>query len=133
MNTDEIIKVLLHAITAPDGTYTNIERRYDNKSEPNNNWVKDLLPSWNFAIFEYRITPEPKWVPLTWADREFLRGKWIQAKEPIASRESIFAIIRIEKEAVYVFRGSFEILAIRYAVLLKDYTFVDGSICGKRV
>ena len=45
----------------------------------------------------------------------------------------MFAIVRIDKEAVYIFRGTFEILAIRYAILLKDYIFVDGSICGKRV
>jgi len=133
MNTDEIIKVLLHAITAPDGTYTNIERRYDNKSEPNNNWVKDPLPSWNFAIFEYRIIPEPTWAPLSLKDAEFLQGKWIKSKDPLAYRESILAIISIDREGVKAFLGTHEPLVIKYTILLKDYTFADGSVCGKRV
>lgn len=54
MTTNEIIKVLMHAIAASDGTYTNVERRYNNQTAPGNIWVNDPLPS------EYRITPEPE-------------------------------------------------------------------------
>jgi|SRR5699024_7549648 len=46
-----------------------------------NDWKDDNFPLWNNHLFEFRIKPEPKYIPFTFEDREELRGKWARHKE----------------------------------------------------
>lgn len=81
----------------------------------NNAWRDCPYPIWDYK-FDYRVKPSPKYVPFTWEDREFLRGKWIRN----ISYEIV--IYSISRERVN---------DMTFSRLLSDYTFLDGSPCGK--
>lgn len=42
-------------------------------------WENTIAPQWN-PSYEYRIKPEPVYIPFTFEDREQLRGEWIKRK-----------------------------------------------------
>ena len=93
----------------------------DNR-DPEDEWGADLTPSWS-NYRSYRVKPQPKLVPLTFEDREMLRGKYLVAKE----YSKIETMITTISEDYVVIRGT----AITYSELMDRYTFLDGSPCGK--
>lgn len=85
-------------------------------------WHDTATPSWDFSTFEYRVKPEPeppKYVPFSFDDD--LVGK-------VVINGNIKAIILAQKvDFVRVDAMAWT----DYIGLLKNYTFLDGSPCGK--
>ena len=86
-------------------------------------------PSWNWFKFDYQVkeTPEyvpftfedaPEYVPFTFEDAEFLIGKVVKHKRD----NWVVAITYCYKNETQI--GTFE-------DLLCNFTFLDGSPCGK--
>ena len=85
-----------------------------------NEWKDDNFPLWNNPLFEFRIKPEPMYIPLTFEDREELRGKWVRNKQS----HNEFMLYLIDEEGVngYTWAGALEVLE-----------FIDGTPFGKLV
>jgi hypothetical protein len=71
---------------------------------------------------EYRIKEEPKYVPFDFSDAEKLIGSVVKLKD----RNLVIQITGVKDEGVI--RGQ---MHVSYDLLLEDYTFLDGSVCGK--
>ena len=95
-----------------------IQSIYKGEGAQIDRWKDDNFPLWNNPLFEFRIKPEPKYVPFTFEDREELRGKWVRDKE----NQNEFMIHLIVKKGVngYTWRGSLAYLE-----------FIDGTPFGK--
>lgn len=77
----------------------------------------------------YRIKTEKKFIPFTWEDREFLRGKWFLKKTDISTGKNVeYALTRIYFDEVYFGQSRYS-----YYDLMRYFTFLDGSPCGKEV
>lgn len=87
-------------------------------SKTDNVWYSATSPDWNWAICDYRIKPEHEYVPFTFEDAEFLIGKTVRCK----SHDYVALIISVTKEGTSV---------DDFKPLLEDFTFLDGSPCGK--
>lgn len=81
-------------------------------------WHNAISPDWNWAACDYRIKQEPEYVPFTFEDAEHLIGKVIKSKD-----ENWIELL--------TFFGEDYTSNITYEALLRDYTFLDGSPCGK--
>ena len=84
-------------------------------------WIFDLTPSWNWYSFDYRVKEEPKepkYIPFTFEDAEFLIGKVVKSKD-----ENWVEMIS--------WCGDIATSVSNYKTLLSDYIFLDGSPCGK--
>ncbi len=89
-------------------------------------WAECKDPAWVYDN-EYRIKPvppQPEYVPFTWEDRELLRGKWVKSKSIDDPNE--YLIQAITRQSVFLL-GT----AVPFGLLLKAYTFLDGTPCGK--
>lgn len=88
--------------------------------------IKDHV--YGLGLNKYTYIPyeniKKKLVPFTWEDREQLRGKWIKPN----NEDSEYQILSIFEEGIRITRGSGS-----YEFLLKHFTFLDGSPCGKYV
>ena len=93
-----------------------------NNIYPHSEWEINNSPSW-VTGFSYRVKPQSKLVPLTFEDREMLRGKYLVVKE----YSKIETMITTISEDYVVIRGT----ATTYSELMERYTFLDGSPCGK--
>ena len=81
-------------------------------------WKRTPNPLWDWSTTDYRVKPEPEYIPFTFEDAEFLLGKVVKNK-----KENFLTVITwCFNEAVNM--GDFK-------QLLCDYTFLDGSPCGK--
>lgn len=93
-------------------------------------WMNiDFEPSWDLPVEHYRIKPEPKYVPFTWEDRELLRGKTIVRvynNGDIQEYTPNTFYLPFENQIPQCQEGSFE-------CVFKNYTFLDGTPCGKLV
>src|SRR5690625_1737966 len=71
-------------------------------------WVDDHAPYFDNSKYEFRIKPEPKYIPFTFEDREELRGKWFIRKS--TGVETV--IYNISEEGVngYYWNAALEIL-----------------------
>lgn len=114
MSIDEMIEVL-HAFK--DGK--EIEYFYANKK-----WVDvdTNFTQFDFSEGEYRIKPQPEYVPFTWEDRDLFRGKWVRWK--FENKE--FTIDCIEERGL-CFSGEL----FTWDRLFKGLEFIDGSVFGK--
>lgn len=84
-------------------------------------WIETSDPSWNWSLTDYRVKEEskqPKYVPFTFEDAEHLIGKPVKHK-----KDSWVEII--------TYCNKNETSSCMYEDLLRDYTFLDGSPCGK--
>ena len=87
-------------------------------SEVCSEWKKATTPAWNWYTTDYRVKPEPEYIPFTFEDAEFLIGKVVKHKT--------------DNHLVVVTWCSNETTSVAsYKRLLCDYTFLDGSPCGK--
>lgn len=75
-------------------------------------------PGWNWDNYDYRVKKEPEYVPFTFEDAEFLIGKVVKHKKD-------------KWVEMLTWCSPDEVLNIPYEILLDNYTFIDGSPCGK--
>lgn len=84
-------------------------------------WIETSDPSWNWSLTDYRVKEEskqPEYVPFTFEDAEFLIGKVVIHKSGTEIRLiTVCSPITVE--------------GICYTILFSEYTFPDGSPCGK--
>lgn len=96
-----------------------IEVRSSNYPE----WEKCSNPSWSFATAEYRIKPQPTYIPFTFDDRDLFRDKWIRVKGCMPESK----IVDFDTNGI-CFKGK---KFTTYEELFNDFEFIDGSIFGK--
>lgn len=82
------------------------------------NWITVIEPFWNWQIINYRVKETPEYVPFTFEDAEFLIGKVVKHK-----KDKLVELITYFSEN--------ETAICPYEHLLDNYTFIDGSPCGK--
>ena len=75
-------------------------------------------PGWNWDNYDYRVKQATEYVPFTFKDAEFLIGKVVKHK-----KDKWVELITYCSEN--------ETSSCMYEDLLSDYTFLDGSPCGK--
>ena len=85
-------------------------------------WLIVPDPFWTRHC-SYRVKQPPKLVPLTFEDRDLLRGKYLISKKENETE----AIVSTIKSDYVVIRGA----NTSYYELMERYTFLDGSPCGK--
>jgi hypothetical protein len=90
-------------------------------SEDGENWYEEICPNFTNSL-NYRIKPEPEYVPFTFEDAKKLIGKGVEDKDHKLS----FIILMADKNRVFNYHGG-----ITYEALLGYCTFLDGSPCGK--
>lgn len=83
-----------------------------------NVWYSTTSPDWNWANCDYRIKPEPEYVPFTFKDAEFLIGKAVRHKNN-------------KWVELITYCDTTDTSVCMYEYLLRDYIFLDGSPCGK--
>ena len=81
-------------------------------------WDKTASPLWNWYKTDYRIKPEPEYTPFTFEDAEFLIGKVVKHK-----KENYLVVITACFNETTNMGG--------FKQLFDDFTFLDGSPCGK--
>lgn len=81
-------------------------------------WHHVNIPFWNWNDVDYRVKEKPKYVPFSFEDAEFLIGKTVRCK----SQDYVALIISVTKDGTSV---------DDFKPLLDDFTFLDGSPCGK--
>lgn len=86
------------------------------------NFVVSTSPNWNFGHYDYRIKPQPEYVPFTWDCRDLFRGKWVRWR----FEDKEFTIDCIEERGL-CFSGEL----FTWERLFKDLEFIDGSVFGK--
>ena len=111
-----------------------IERRHRCTDVP---WENEPGPYWNWVIFEYRVKKEPKYRP--YKDTAEMIADWIErfgtydtkvVMPPIwlMCGETRSMVTDYLPDFVYAYATS---LSMRD--LYEDYTYLDGSPCGKEV
>lgn len=85
-------------------------------------WENIEDPLWNINT-EYRIAPIPEYIPFDYSDAEQLIGKAIKNKD-----SSFITLITGVSERGVLFYDS---LNRGFEYIFKEYTFLDGSPCGK--
>jgi len=84
--------------------------------------ITSWIPTWNEDV-EYRIKPKSELIPFDFTDAEKLIGKVVRHKEGF---DCVAVLLECNLQHICI-GNDFEI----YEVLLQDYTFLDGSPCGK--
>lgn len=90
--------------------------------EDSDSWEHSDTPSLNFSSYNYRVKPEPKYVPFTFEDAKDLIGKAIVKMDGTQVQK----VVQLNKD--YVFSG---VGQMDYKWLFNEYTFLDGTPCGK--
>jgi len=83
-------------------------------------------PEWNWFSHRYHIVPQKKLVPFDNSDAEYLKGKLVKKKN-----EDYVGIISCCTDDDVRINGTSRLAT--YLYFLKQYTFLDGSPCGKEV
>ena len=83
-------------------------------------WVDDPAPYFGNSKYEFRIKPEPKYIPFTFEDREELRGKWVRRAG--TDNEAFIHSMRKTHVNGFTWKESIEVLE-----------FLDGTPFGKLV
>ena len=81
-------------------------------------WYDDKNPCWNLVDYNYRVKEAPEYIPFTFEDAEFLIGKIVSSKK----KQYKVMIFECNKKSVQHYT---------YEELLNNWTFLDGSPCGK--
>jgi hypothetical protein len=104
-----------------------VQYRYNIKSGASDDWddVIEGHSAWDTNSFIYRIAPEPKLVPFTHEDAEQLIGKAIKDRGDTV----ILLITGIVMQSIYLSMSGER----DYLELMENYTFLDGTPCGRYV
>lgn len=84
-------------------------------------WTLCKEPNWDWPMYDYRVKEEPKepkYIPFTFEDAEFLIGKVVKSKGK-------------NWVEIIAWCGDISTSVDNYETLLSDYIFLDGSPCGK--
>ncbi len=93
-------------------------------SDTSHDWVYiSIKPIWNWGEFDYRIKPQPKYVPFTFEDWELFLGKTVFGK----SEKNCCGIINYCDTEVVLFGTRYH----NYYDFFHLFTFPDGTPCGK--
>ena len=92
--------------------------------KPMSKIVKTYNTYWNWNDSDYRIIPEKKLVPFDISDAGFLIGKTIKSK--IKNKYDMIIGV-VDKGIIIADYYKY------YEELLSDFTFTDGTPCGKEV
>ena len=97
-------------------------------------WKDTTNPIWDWARYDYRIKPKPKFVPFDTAE-EFLAAQRVHGN--IANYELVEKglLVFVNNSNVIVI---FNQITLRYTMIsynefFRDYKFSDGTPCGKEV
>ena len=94
-------------------------------------WIYIDKPIWNWAIFDYRVKPKPKYVPFETAE-EFItaqrkKGRFVIDKKS-GTKYNIFInasnIVYLTNMYSFGFIGTLQ-------KIFDEFTFTDGTPCGK--
>ena|SRR5699024_136795 len=86
----------------------------------NAKWVDTENPQFMREKVEYRIKPDPEYIPFTFEDRDELRGKWVRRKDSTGE----VSIYNLSKTRVNGYT---------WEQALKEIEFLDGTPFGKLV
>lgn len=86
----------------------------------NGEWVKVHIPTLDISTYDYRVKPEPKYVPFTYEDANELIGKAVKHKS-------------LNYVELIKFISDTHVGDISFVELFQYYTFLDGTPCGKLV
>lgn len=95
-------------------------------------WTESVSPIFNFAIFEYRIKPEPKYRPFKDAEecwQEMQKHQpfgWLKHKE----EKENYHILKITDSRISMIDVCEEVTFFDYNETFKQYTFADGTPFG---
>ena len=113
----------------------------EHKSRDGDKWFEVSTPSWNWWEYDYRVKEEPKYVPYENTEElieDFCKrsgAKRSPMGEPFIWVE-YKAEVNIAKCLITSFTDSFAYISSKkYSLseLFDDFTFLDGSPCGKKV
>ena len=101
------------------------------KEKDTNKWMDiqfPCTPCW-LDNKDYRIKPEPKYIPFTFEDMKNVRDKWIYFNNDTKQ------LMRINKytDTRVVFSINSNNTFYNYDDLLKFFSFEDGTPCGKLI
>ena len=86
-------------------------------------WIINTNPM--FANdFEYRIKPEPEFIPFDYSDAEFLIGKAVKSK----NLNFVNLICKVGGDGGFVIVGN---SSYTFQQLYDAFIFIDGAACGK--
>lgn len=118
MKIDEMIEVMK---AYKEGKKIEVRAKDDDDAE----WVFVSGPAWNFFEADYRVKPEPEYVPYD-SVLEIDRNKWIVRKSNgLVSRLCAF----MESAGAVLIDNRWLMLN----ELFEHYTYEDGTPCGKKV
>jgi hypothetical protein len=86
-------------------------------------WKEIDNPFWDWASEDYRVKQEPEYQPFDFTDAKSLIGKIVRSKD---DNNFLGMITSVSMNSVAI-GGVF----LRFEVLLKEYLFLDDSVCGK--
>ena len=86
-------------------------------------WIDDDRPAFH-EHYNYRIKPQPQLIPFDFSDAEMLIGRAVKSKDG----KIVSVITNLTIDIVWLVAER-----IFYDELLSDYTFLDGTPCGKEV
>jgi hypothetical protein len=86
-------------------------------------WEQVTDPSFDFWDNDYRVKEKPTYVPFTFEDVKDLIGK------PVLSKCNIFSFVVVSISHAGV--GFYGTSDCGFGYLLENFTFLDGSPCGK--
>lgn len=87
-------------------------------------WVDLVNPGWYSEYKQYRIKPEPEYVPFTFEDRELLRDKWVKIKA-LGTEHKVIAVLYNG-----IRMGNLEEITL-FERALQAFEFLDGTPFGK--
>lgn len=132
MTTKEMIEIMQ---AYEDGKKIESRQVFLDEDEP---WVDESCPSWNWVGFEYRVKPELKYRPYKdtaemIADLRERGRVWFALSMPliwIRDTDGCSWLVTVYRhEVVHLSNG----ICLDMKYLLEDYTYLDGTPCGKEV
>lgn len=90
-------------------------------------WDETVKPHWNWEQLDYRVKPEPKYVPYD-SVNEVDRSKWVKRKDIPSVLRAIIMMDTI-KDAVYITRFDW----VTLKEFFENYEYEDDTPCGKLV
>lgn len=120
MKTDEIIKVLQ---AFKEGKKIEVREKTLHDDQQ---WKEMINPYWAFETYDYRVKPEPEYVPYT-SVLEVSRDKWVKEE-----RSSVLSkITALDLDDAICVRVEYDWVSLKD--LFENYTYEDGTPCGKKV
>lgn len=89
------------------------------------NWESVSHPCWNWSVNEYRVKPEPKYVPYDDVS-EVEKDKWVKSNR----NGKLYRILKLDPidNSVGLYCGWATL-----EELFENYTYEDDTTCGKKV